>query len=67
MVVNTTRCSSGQFNCGPPPTYPQCIRDSWVCDGDRDCTNGADEAMCGMYYDLELHMYHTVQKFNWKI
>ena len=50
-AVNTTHCNSGQFFCGAGSTFLQCISNSWVCDRDRDCSNGADEADCGMYYD----------------
>ena len=48
--VNVTQRNSGQFYCGATSTYPQCISNSWVCDRDRDCSNGADEADCGMDY-----------------
>ena len=49
--VNATQCNSGQFYCGADSTNRQCIFNSWVCDGDRDCSNGADEADCGMDCD----------------
>ena len=47
--VIVSQCNSGQFDCAPNSTDSQCISNSWICDGDRDCKNGADEAMCGMY------------------
>ena len=52
-TVNVTQCRNGQFDCSPAAGYPQCISNLWVCDGDRDCRNGADEAICpnGMYYE----------------
>lgn len=55
---NTTQCSSGQFYCSSQFTFPQCISNSWVCDGDSDCSNGADEATCGTYYNSILFATH---------
>ena len=56
-TVNATHCNSGQFYCGAGSTFFRCIPNSWVCDGDRDCSNNADEANCGMYY-VFLYVYH---------
>lgn len=36
-------CPSGAFRC---LLSGQCIRPSYVCDGDRDCSDGSDEANC---------------------
>ena len=47
-TVDVLQCSSEEFDCAPNSTNSQCISNSWVCDGDQDCQNGADEAMCGM-------------------
>ncbi|XP_059806762.1 low-density lipoprotein receptor-related protein 10-like isoform X2 [Hypanus sabinus] len=35
-------CQSGNFRCGDG----RCIFESWVCDGQRDCTDGSDESGC---------------------
>lgn len=37
-------CSESQFACGPPTN--RCIYFTWVCDGDKDCGDGRDEANC---------------------
>uniref|UniRef100_A0A8C6P049 Uncharacterized protein n=1 Tax=Nothobranchius furzeri TaxID=105023 RepID=A0A8C6P049_NOTFU len=34
-----------RFSCGDPKG--QCISTRWVCDGDKDCPNDADENNCG--------------------
>ena len=49
-TVNS-QCHTGQFDCGLDlnSTNSQCINNSFVCDGNEDCVNGADETMCGMY------------------
>ena len=38
----TGTCHPGQFQC----LDHRCIDPSYVCDGDRDCANGADEQGC---------------------
>ncbi|XP_076042677.1 sortilin-related receptor-like [Oratosquilla oratoria] len=35
-------CGENEFEC----SSGSCIRDSWVCDGDKDCRNGEDEENC---------------------
>ncbi|OXB51766.1 UNVERIFIED_CONTAM: hypothetical protein H355_001255 [Colinus virginianus] len=37
-----TTCSSGSFQC--PGTYV-CVPERWLCDGDKDCADGADETL----------------------
>ncbi len=39
-----TVCIEGQFDCGDG----QCIYDDFVCDGEPNCINGADETVCGV-------------------
>ena len=65
-AVNTTQCNNGQFYCGADSTYP-CISSTWVCDRDRDCSNGADEASCGVYYDSIIHKSHRKQGGNYPL
>ena len=50
-AVNTTHCNNRHFFSGAGLTFPQCIPNSWVCDGDRGRRNNADETDCGMYRD----------------
>lgn len=33
------KCSNQEFKC----TNGQCIKNTWVCDGDYDCTDNSDE------------------------
>ncbi|KAK8758263.1 hypothetical protein V5799_004105 [Amblyomma americanum] len=42
----TPVCGNGEFQCAPAT---QCIPRTQVCDFNSDCTNGADEALCGEY------------------
>lgn len=37
-------CTLGEFDCG---TGTECIDAQRVCDGNDDCSNGADEQSCG--------------------
>lgn len=37
-------CGKNEFQCGGD--NPQCIGNLFVCDGTKDCRNGADEAQC---------------------
>ena len=50
-TVTVSQCYTGQFDCGLNSTNLQCINVSLVCNGNEDCMNGADEAMCGKYYN----------------
>ncbi|XP_076238933.1 uncharacterized protein LOC143182076 [Calliopsis andreniformis] len=40
-------CKSKHFECQPG----ECIPSPWVCDGEEDCTNGADEKDCISHID----------------
>ena len=57
-------CTIGKFDCGDNSNGSnRCIEYSWVCDGESDCTNNADEELCGMYYKslpLTRLLSHTV-------
>ena len=39
LVVHT--CAPSEYSCGK-----QCIPRGWLCDGSRDCHDGADEKNC---------------------
>jgi len=41
--VCDAECGSDQFQC----PSGQCIPDMWICDGDNDCGDNADEQNCG--------------------
>ena len=40
-------CTKEEFGCSNG--VPHCIPKTWVCDGDRECTDGSDEELgqCG--------------------
>ncbi|XP_015590101.1 uncharacterized protein LOC107265302 isoform X3 [Cephus cinctus] len=40
-------CKPKFFEC----TAGECIPEAWLCDGDKDCTNGADEESCALHLD----------------
>lgn len=42
MAEVGSTCHPGQFQC---PDH-RCIDPNYVCDGDRDCVDGADEQGC---------------------
>jgi len=44
--VKGTGCRDDSFQCGG--NDPQCVNNLLVCDGLRDCRNGADEEDCGL-------------------
>lgn len=51
-------CESGLFLC---PAEGTCIPSSWVCDEDKDCSDGADEQQnCGkcLERDFLLFLWH---------
>nr|XP_031846099.1 uncharacterized protein LOC116432824 isoform X3 [Nomia melanderi] len=41
-------CMPKHFECSPG----ECIPSQWVCDGEEDCRNGADESDCSSQMDL---------------
>nr|XP_034174800.1 uncharacterized protein LOC117601744 isoform X3 [Osmia lignaria] len=46
--ILTGKCKPKHFECVPG----ECIPSPWVCDGEEDCTNGADEKSCVSHMDL---------------
>ncbi|XP_076379231.1 uncharacterized protein LOC143259719 isoform X2 [Megalopta genalis] len=52
------QCKPKHFECLPG----ECIPTPWVCDGDEDCTNGADERGCVSQIDLfQKHAKHKLE------
>ncbi|XP_078053179.1 uncharacterized protein LOC144478771 isoform X1 [Augochlora pura] len=52
------QCKPKHFECMPG----ECIPTPWVCDGDEDCTNGADERGCVSQIDLfQKHAKHKLE------
>lgn len=41
-ITETKTCSPEMFQC---PESHRCIPKRWMCDGDKDCPDGADESM----------------------
>lgn len=41
--LQQTSCGSGQFLCRHDQ---RCINFHWTCDGNQDCSDGADEKLC---------------------
>lgn len=50
---STGTCRPTQFHC---PDH-RCLDPSFVCDGDKDCVDGSDEAGCGKWLALFLFIY----------
>nr|XP_039247418.1 sortilin-related receptor-like [Styela clava] len=46
------QCQDGYYSCG----QDKCIPDRWVCDGEDDCDNQADEDWCNFKCDAALEM-----------
>lgn len=41
-ITETKTCSPETFQC---PESHRCIPKRWMCDGDKDCPDGADESV----------------------
>ncbi|XP_072048711.1 LOW QUALITY PROTEIN: sortilin-related receptor-like [Amphiura filiformis] len=54
-------CSTFKYPCGPGASQA-CIWRWWVCDGEDDCGNGADEENCGDYITTEIPEITTVRR-----
>ncbi|XP_029676576.1 uncharacterized protein LOC115243589, partial [Formica exsecta] len=54
----TGQCKPKHFECMPG----ECIPSPWVCDGEEDCTNGADERRCML--DLSLFQKSAKHKLE---
>ena len=42
-TIRPSSCSSFQFQCVASRV---CIPSAWICDSDRDCSDGSDEVNC---------------------
>ncbi|XP_046745946.1 uncharacterized protein LOC124403977 isoform X2 [Diprion similis] len=64
-TVTAGRCKPKHFECTPG----ECIPSLWICDGEEDCSNGADEQACSQhlefYTKIEQHHLddHDVEKW----
>jgi len=54
-VVVGGGCDERHFQCGG--SDPECQSYLFMCDGKRDCRNGADEALCGKLLSSNIHAY----------
>lgn len=55
-------CSADAFQC---PDSHKCVPQRWVCDGDRDCPDGADESVkagCGEWSNTSLAFVQILWK-----
>ena len=51
-MTDVNRCKSDQYQC----RVGECVLSAYVCDGHRDCADGADEAGCdrrGLYEEYD--------------
>lgn len=51
LVSHGQKCEEGHFAC----PSGNCISSVWLCDGQKDCEDGADEFQCGKWEILVLH------------
>jgi len=51
MCAGSRDCAFGYTRCQGVTATRECIRDSWICDGDNDCGNNWDEELeqCGQF------------------
>lgn len=43
-------CGLDEFTCRS--TKGECVPLTWMCDGNRDCSDGSDEKSCSKYFCL---------------
>lgn len=57
-VSGTQECKESEFKC----TNGRCIPNIWHCDGDRDCSDGADEdpAVCRKFQFSIMHVLNSL-------
>ncbi|XP_012249478.1 uncharacterized protein LOC100742970 isoform X2 [Bombus impatiens] len=59
--LTTGRCKPKHFECMPE----ECIPSPWVCDGEEDCTNGADERDCVSHMDFfQKYSEHKLEGYD---
>ena len=49
------KCRPDQLICSNGACVPQ----SWVCDGEDDCTDGSDEMDCQVIYNQDKKVHHV--------
>lgn len=49
-LIEGKACSSEEFAC--KSNNGECIPLTWMCDGNKDCNDGSDEASCSEYFVL---------------
>lgn len=54
---NAIKCAADEFQCKTSPN--ECILSAYVCDGQRDCLNGADENSCDGHSGIEAYEKHA--------
>lgn len=50
VITETKVCTSEEFTC--KSANGECIPLAWMCDQNRDCSDGSDEAQCSKYFIL---------------
>ena len=46
LITGTFSCPDGYYKC--PGSF--CLKERFVCDGEKHCEHGEDEINCGMHY-----------------
>ncbi len=45
--IDVNECKTNQFQC----RSGECVPNTWICDGAKDCDDGSDEGVCLQYMD----------------